>query len=70
MDYPLNDIEADIRPEDFPPDSVWCELVKYCGPAALIILAKYKNNVSGQLSIRDYEGFIRGARHRHFSEVE
>jgi len=64
--YELTEVEQDIQATDFPADSVWYELVKYCGPSALIILAKYNQNVSGDLAIRDYSGFIRRAQDRRF----
>ena len=64
--YPLTEIEADIQPEDFDAQSVWHDLVKYCGPASVVILAKYKENVSDHLAIRDYSGFTRKAQSRMF----
>ena len=64
--YELTEIEQDIQAYDFPDDSIWHELVKYCGPASVVILAKYKENVSGQLAIRDYSGFVRKANDRSF----
>lgn len=64
--YLLTEIEADIQHEDFPKDSIWHDLVKYCGPASVIIMAKYKEKVSEKLTIRDYSGFIRRAQDRKF----
>ena len=64
--YPLNEIETDIQPEDFHPESIWHDLVKYCGPASIVILAKYKEQVSDHLAIRDYSGFTRKAQDRIF----
>jgi len=67
--YELTEVERDIQATDFPLDSIWHELVKYCGPAALIILAKYNQNVSGDLAIRDYSGFVRKAQDRSFRSI-
>ena len=64
--YELNEVEQDIQATDFPEGSVWHELIKYCGPASVVILAKYNQTVSGDLSIRDYSGFVRKAQDRDF----
>jgi len=66
--YPLNEIEQNIQPSDFPKDSIWHDLVNYCGPASVVSLDKYKQNVSDQLAIRDYSGFIRKAQDRVFKK--
>ena len=65
-DYPLTEIEADIKPEDFQADSLWYELVKYCGPASVVILAKYRAKVGERLFIRQHSGFVRKANNRKF----
>ncbi len=64
--YSLTEIEKDIQPEDFPPESVWHRLVKYCGPAALMILAEYREQVGERLPIRKKSGFTRKAEDRAF----
>jgi len=66
--YELTEIESDIQSEDFPADSIWHELVKYCGPASVVILAKYREKVSERLPIREYAGFIRKAQDRNFKK--
>ncbi len=39
-EYQLNEIEADIRPEDFRDTSFWKRFVATFGPAPLVMLAK------------------------------
>jgi hypothetical protein len=62
----LNEIEKDIQPEDFPEGSIWRTIVKECGPAALIILARYRETVAERLSLRDYVSVTRKAQQRNF----
>jgi hypothetical protein len=66
--YPLNEIEKDIQPEDFPENSIWREIVKECGPAVLILLAKHREQVSDRLNLRDYASVTRKAQQRHFAK--
>ena len=60
-DYPLTDLEKDIRPEDFKETSIYHKLVKHCGPASVVILAEYFENVGRQLTLRDKSSVTRNA---------
>ena len=64
--YELTEIEQDIQATDFSSDSIWHELVKYCGPASVVILAKYRERKGERLPIREYAGFVRKAQDRNF----
>lgn len=59
-EYPLTDLEKDIRPEDFKPGSIYHELATYC-PASLVILGKYCENISDKLTLRDKRAITRNA---------
>jgi len=61
-EYQLNDIEQDIRPEDFPVGSFWHKFVNDHGPGALIDLV---NKAGGaRLYILNHDRATKGARLR------
>jgi len=62
----LNEIEKDIQPSDFPRGSIWRAMVEQCGPRGVILLARYRANVSERLTLRDYGSLTRKAQARKF----
>lgn len=66
MEYNLNEIEEDIRPEDFRQDSPWPEIIKICGPKFLVMLAKKRGG--HRLYIPDQDYISKAARRRSYTK--
>ena len=63
-EYKLNEIEQDIRPEDFPGDSFWYEFVRAHGPGPMIDLVKKSGGE--KLYILNHDYATKGARRRQY----
>ena len=62
MNYPLTEIEKDIRPEDFREDSVWREIAEKCGASAIFLLTKRCGGT--KVYVPEYDTIMRQARKR------
>jgi len=64
----VENIEKDIRPEDFKEGSVWGELVRECGGKAALILARHHGG--DKLYILSEATITEAARKRYYAKMK
>jgi len=67
MNYPLTEIEKDIRPEDFREDSPWPEFIKEFGPGPFAWLLKMCGG--DKPYVPNYDNATKPARKRSYSAL-